>query len=512
MRAGIVGRYWGVLALAGAAALMRLAFLPAPEGGDEGGYLAVARQWHGAGPSLYGHYWVDRPPLLIGMFQVAAALGGLPALRVIGALAAAAAVLGVASACRQLAGRRAAVWSAAVAAALFVSPQLGTVQVNGELLAAPFVAWSIALSVHALRPTPVPRRWAAAFGAGLLAVAALLVKQNMAEPFVFAGVAMLVAWRTRAVERADVRRFGAGVAIGAATGAVLVGDWVMLRGARLWAVFNAMYPFRIKAARVLATVPDQGQTHRFDLFLVALLTSGVLLLVAAFAWALVRRQAGGPAGWALSATLAWSVTSMLLGGGFWDHYLVELIVPVGLAAGLALSPPSTVRTRSGHPLRDTGVLPALASVLVVVVALVHWGGGLRAKESNRGVSVGRAIKIVAVPGDTLVSVVGDAETVDTSGLPSPYPYLWTLPAQVDDPQLGRLTSLLAGPDAPTWLVAWDRPSFPTSVRARVQGVVARRYRAVGNVCGHQVMLRDDVKRATPPPQPCEASLSAAHRF
>lgn len=518
MRAGVVGRHGPVLALAGAAVVLRLPFLWAPEGADEGGYLAVARQWHGAGPSLYGHYWVDRPPLLIVLFQVASALGGMPAVRVLGALAAGVAVLGVADAARRVSGHRAAVWSAVLAAVLFASPQLGTVQVNGELLAAPFVAWSVACWLRAL-PLPAspgpgnqpaghtqlsPHSGAAlaAFGAGVLAASAVLVKQNMVDPLVFAGASALVAWGTGAARRSDVRRAAVDAVGGLVTGLVLIGTWTVIRGASLTGVFGAMYPFRVRAAVVLATLPDQGQAQRFGVFMTAWLSSGVLLLVAVFVWAMVRRRVLAPAAWGLCVMLVWSAASALLSGGFWDHYLVQLIVPVALAGGLALGGVRSARRRS-----IVGLVPALAAAAVVLIALTHWALAWGTKMSDRGVGAGTAIAAVAAPGDTVMSLVGDAETVEASGLMSPYPYLWTLPAQVDDPHLTRLIALLNGPDAPTWLVPWDRPSFPAPTRARLAAVVAAHYRPVGAVCGHPVLLRNGVTRAVPPTEPCAVRLA-----
>jgi hypothetical protein len=159
-----------------AVVLLRLPFTFTPEGSDEGGYLAVARQWRGARSSLYGNYWVDRLPLLITLFQAASGLGGLTALRLLGAAAAAVTVVGAASAARTIAGQRAAGWCAVVAGALLVSPNLGTVQVNGELLSAPFIAWGVCLAAAATRSAVPTHAGSAAFGAGACAVAALLVK------------------------------------------------------------------------------------------------------------------------------------------------------------------------------------------------------------------------------------------------------------------------------------------------------------------------------------------------
>ncbi len=111
-----------VLVVATVAVLVRLPFLASDPSRDEAGFLLVGQQWHAGGSSLYGDYWVDRPPLLITIFRIAAQLGGLVPLRLIGCLATALVVLGVAYVARRLGGARAAVWAAVTAAALCVSP------------------------------------------------------------------------------------------------------------------------------------------------------------------------------------------------------------------------------------------------------------------------------------------------------------------------------------------------------------------------------------------------------
>jgi hypothetical protein len=500
-RPGVASRT-AVLLLAGAGVALRLPSLVAPAGNDEGGYLAVAHQWHHGGPSLYGAYWVDRPPVLIGLFQLADLAGGLPALRVLGALAAGLATLGVAASAYQVGGRRAAVWSAAVSAALFVSPQLGTVQVNGELLAAPFIAWSIAGWLRAVATTG-RRAHLAAAGAGALAVAALLVKQNMAEPLVFGAVLVVGVARTGAWSPRRVGRLLLAAASGAGSVLLAITAWTVAHGTSPVGVVDAMYGFRLRAAGVLATTVDHGQAHRSTVFLASLLTSGLVLVPPLLAWWWARRRLRGPVAWALSATLLWSAVSMLVSGGFWDHYLVEAVVPVGLAVGVLVSSPEV---------RPAHVLPRLVGVLVVLLALGHWVAGEGARATDAGESLGSAIGSAARPGDTLVSAVGDGQTVEASGLRSPYPFLWTLPAQVYDPDLRRLAALLEGPEAPTWLVTWSRPTFPAAARARLAAAVAADYRPVAVVCGHPVYLRDGVVR--PPPRPstgCVAPSSVLAR-
>ena len=91
----------------------------------------------------------------------------------------------------------------------------------------------------------------------------------------------------------------------------------------------------------------------------------------------------------------------------------------------------------------------------------------------------------ARPGDTVVVAFGHADIVEASGLGSPYPYLWTLPAFVEDPHLRALDRLLASPAAPRWFVAGGDLSQWGAPGAAVQRTVDRHYsvasgRAVGS--------------------------------
>src|SRR6476620_10058556 len=91
---------WVAVALA---VVGRLTFVGSMASPDEGGYLLVGSQWH-AGTSVYGNYWVARPPLLIVINELAAALGGTLALRVIGIFVVVACVLLAAAICREVVG------------------------------------------------------------------------------------------------------------------------------------------------------------------------------------------------------------------------------------------------------------------------------------------------------------------------------------------------------------------------------------------------------------------------
>ena len=72
-RIGTAPKTW-VLAMAAGVCLGWLPFAGRSLSPDEAGYLIVGGQW-GQGSSLYGDYWVDRPPALIAIFEAADALG-----------------------------------------------------------------------------------------------------------------------------------------------------------------------------------------------------------------------------------------------------------------------------------------------------------------------------------------------------------------------------------------------------------------------------------------------------
>src|SRR4051794_370223 len=74
------------------ALLLRAPYMSTALGRDEGGLTYLAQHWSGGHGSLYGPYWVDRPPLLIVLFKIAG-LGGELGVRLLGALAAVSLVL-----------------------------------------------------------------------------------------------------------------------------------------------------------------------------------------------------------------------------------------------------------------------------------------------------------------------------------------------------------------------------------------------------------------------------------
>ncbi len=194
--------------------VLRLAVLRAPLSADESGFLQVAKHWHAGGGSLYGPYFVDRPPLLLELFSVADALGGVIAWRLIGAVAVAVTVVCVGMAARRVAGSRCRPLGRAGCRRVVWSPRCsGTTVPNGELVAAPFVAGGVWAAVTTVSTSSGPLRARAAGLTGACAAAALLVKQNMLDVVVFAvalgrGAGLAAAWA--GPDPAARRRVGAG--------------------------------------------------------------------------------------------------------------------------------------------------------------------------------------------------------------------------------------------------------------------------------------------------------------
>ena len=169
------------------ALLLRVPYLSTPLGRDEGGLAYIAQHWPGGDASLYGDYWVDRPPLLILLFK-AAVLGGDGGVRVLGAVAAVALVIGVTLLARAVEGPRAG-WIAGLLAALMSgSVSIGSIFTPGEVLAVVPSTFSLLCLVLAHRS----RQARFVLAAGPLAVCAALIKQSFLDAG-FAGVVFVAA-------------------------------------------------------------------------------------------------------------------------------------------------------------------------------------------------------------------------------------------------------------------------------------------------------------------------------
>jgi hypothetical protein len=393
---------------------------------DEGGLLLLASQWS-PGSSLYGDYFVDRPPGLIALAAVADAAGGGWAFRALGILAVVSTVLlsGVLGRIAAPDRPSAPVLTAATATLLTATPLFGGTVVNGEVLGLPFLVGGCAAVIAASRA----ERWLpwAVLG-GVLGAAGVLVKQSLLDVFVLA-VVLLVA-------RRRLGALGAVVIAALATVAVAVGAAGLLGTApgELW---DAVVVFRREAAAVIAASATGSTTARLGGMLLALLATGAPLL----AFALARRARGSWLWWPALAVLAWELFVVLGGGSYWLHYLM------GLVPGLVLITAAAAQqaARPGRLLAASYAVVAVSTIIALVVVAVRP----IARPEQPAIAW---LDDHARPGETAVVAFGAPNILQATGLRSPYPDLWSLPVRVHDPELHDLSALLEDQDRPRWVV------------------------------------------------------------
>jgi 4-amino-4-deoxy-L-arabinose transferase-like glycosyltransferase len=468
------------------AVVARLPALTRPIRADEAGFLLVARAWDPQPESMFGPYWVDRPPLLIGVFKAVDLTGGGTTLRVLGALVCGLTVLLAARVAGQVGGRRAVPWSAALAAALLSNPMIDVVAVKGELLALPVLLGSILLTLHAVRR----RSGWLALAAGLVAAVALGLKQNLATGLVFAGVLLVASALTGRLPARTAVRLAAAGAVGAAVPVLATVGWAAAEGVRMSTLWYTVYGIRSDAARVIADGSADAPQRRALLLLVIALACGLLPVLAGLVVHLRELWPDDPP--LVAATVAvvgLDIVALVAGGSYWQDYLLPLVPGAVLCAALLTGRES----RAGRRMRGVVVGAAVSALLAMVFWLVWNATGHQEFDE---VHTGEAIAAAAEPGDSLVVFGGRADLQDTSGLDSPYPYLWSLPMRTRDPDLAELRALLEGPDAPTWLVEWvELDAWTDRGVPELERVVEERYVAHGTGCeGHPVYLLRGVDR------------------
>ncbi len=444
----VVDTRWTVPFAAALAFLLRLPGLTRPIRPDEAGWFLVARTWDPAPDSVYGEHFVDRPPSLIGLVDLADHLGGPATLRLMGALAAAAIVLLAARIGTVVADQEAGRWSAVVTAALTTSPLIDPVAAKGELLALPFVGLALWWALLAVRSTAAGRAAGLAFGAGLAGAAALGLKQSLAGGLVFAVVLFLASWVWGPTGGRRVGALLASLLAGAAVPVLATVAWAEAAGVRLSELWYTIYGFRSEAAQVIAESTSTKPAERIVLLLAIAIGAGVVAIVGGFVVHFRQHwTADRPVTVATGAVLTVELAGLVAGGSYWRDYLFPLVPPIALCVALLVS-------RGGRPARRMRAV-ALLSLASAAISLVVWfvlevTGVIGYTE----VAAGEAIKEASEPGDSLVVFGGRADVQYSSELPSPYPHLWSLPMRTLDPEYADLVALLDGPDAPTWFVTW----------------------------------------------------------
>jgi hypothetical protein len=456
---------WVAPVVAAVAAVAWAPFITAPLSPDEGGFLLVASQWR-PGHSLYGRYWVDRPPLLISIFDVASDIGGAVALRLIGVAAVLASVFLADRLTRHAAGRT-SVPPVVVAGVFLTTPLFGTGMVNGELLAVPIVLVGILALVRSWTLTG-HRSTGWAVLAGCAGAAAPLVKQNVVDVLVVAAVLVVQGLRSSRWRRSARLALGLGVGAAVTSGLCLV--LAEVRGTEPTMLWDALVTFRGQADTVIRSSSTSSTTLRFGQLVGAALLSGAPLVIAVLALRLRRLPSEPgppdlrPAGVVL---LLWEVIAIGAGGSYWLHYLIGLVPGLVVLAVAAAQRPPRLRRWTAGVLAFACLSAAVATVTAAVNVPMYFADA----------SVAAYLRSHGSAKDTVVVGFGHPDIVWDSGLRSPYALLWSLAVRVRDPDLDHLRHVLSGPHAPTWVVVSGSSLATWGVDATsAQAVLEQRYR------------------------------------
>jgi hypothetical protein len=495
------GPRWFLPSLITATALLRFPALLWPLTPDEAGFLLVARNVVPAPGSLYGTYWVDRPPTLIAYYWLTDALAGPYGPRFVAVLASSMLIVGVYRAAYIAAGIRAARCGAVAAAAWLVNPQLNAWTGKGEVIGVTLVALSCWASIATVSSSARPRLMTA-FVAGLTAGLAVGFKQNLLGGVVF-GVALIgFSALRRQTSVPDAVRAASVATVGVILSWAPVALWVLYTPTDWHAFFYQVVGFRADASTVLVSVHSTALENRLSGLWEVFWAIGMgWALTASLLTQQLRWRSLGVIYPALACMLACDIAGVMAGGSYWRAYLIPLIVPISLLLALMSKAEGWRRT--------------LATVLVLGVVSVtgkdlydHSKSRLSGSDSPVEYNAGRAIRAVARPHDTIVSLYGHPEVVEASHLRSPYPFLWSLPMRTIDPRLQELSALLEGSDAPTWVLvvlpldSWGLDS------ARVGLALQTRYVLVSERCGMKTYRRADQPRKDPHPVACHEPWSA----
>lgn len=479
----------------GALAACMLLYVPAlatPLLPDEAGFWLVARRWQPQPDNVFGFFWVDRPPVLVWMYQAADALGGPYVARLWTAVLGCLTVVATFRATKIIGGPTAARWSTVAAVALLGNPAWYAWAAKSESLGVPLVMVSCWLALEALHRRPGWARLALAVGAGSAGMLAMGMKQNLAGGLIFGAVLLTVSLVQRRLRAQDGILLAGAALTGAMVPVLAVLVWAELNGVRMSTLWEMIYGFRSDAFAVITGGHMSAPLERLLHLVLLCVGSGMGLLIALFLVSLRRAFTVRPdVVVAVLAMLVVDVIGIALSGSYWMPYLIALIPAAVFGAALVVVGGAQV-----PPLRATVVFTAVSSLVVLAYfSYTHVTGRSNAPFATyRGEAIGEA----AHPDDTILVLYGAPEIVRASGLDSPYPYLWSLPIRTLDPELTQMLATMRGSNAPDWIV--QRGSLdPWGLDAdQLRDLLRRRYDAVGDVCGNRVWrLKGETRPALP---------------
>lgn len=464
------------------AAALRAPFIWTGLSMDEGGYAYVAQQW-AHGQRLYDTAWLDRPQGLLLVYRLLLGIDDSGATIRAGAVLAGAAItvfVGVTG--WLLIGRRAGMAAAAVYAVAGVAPHLEGFTLNGELLAS--VPASAAVACALMWRRTGLRRWLLA--AGLAAGLALTMKQSGIDGVATGLAVVIVGGGPVRAWMADAGRFLAATAV--PVGACAIHGWA-LGWSRYW---DALIGYQVTAIGESKHVTG-GRWHD----LVAHLPTSLRDLVVLIAVAVVGMHLlTGRSRRIVVVWLSAGAVAVNLGGSYWPHYYVQLLPPLAILAGAAVT--GVRRPAWRATLAAICLLPSLmwSAALVPMSdsgrrqAIPYYGRAVRDEH------IAAVIRTVTSPDQQIFVIESEANIYFLARRTTSYPYLWGNPIEKVPQALPEMRAMLAGPHRPTLLVLNTNPATVDPSGA-LGSVLARYYHDGGTVDGVQLLRANRVTSGGP---------------
>lgn len=445
--------------LAALAVGLRVAWFDAPLTADEGGYAEIARLWAHGG-HLYGGLWVDRPQGLIIVFRALIAAGVTSTVGFRSAAAGLAAILVVLTFAvgAELRDRRTGALAALLVATAGASPFIESFTLSGELLASVFATAAVLLYLYGKERNAA---WLSL--SGLAAGSAWMVKQSAFDAAV--AVAVCIALDRQARSRL-------GVFVGAAMIPVVVG---VVASGDPGGWYRDVIGYGVNASA------GESLTQRIASFGHSAGPAAKALLPVALLAALGWRDAPR----IVKIWLPTACLGVLLGGNFHEHYYLQLVVPLSLAAAFIRLPDR----------RGVGVVVAVGAAAVAVALPVSagsdtaqaravWPGDVHLTSDG---DVARFLSRHSAQRQPIYVVWAAADLYYLADRRPASPYLWLRNLQTIHGAVHDVRRLLAE-RSPALVVLEQRPGLidPTG---GTQAVLAHDYRVIARVDGVRILAR-----------------------
>jgi 4-amino-4-deoxy-L-arabinose transferase-like glycosyltransferase len=469
-----VGARWapalGVLAAVGLAIAVRLPFLNAPLTSDEGGYAEVARLWERSN-TLYRGAWVDRPQGLMLIYRGISdlGLGSTEGLRAAAAAVAVLTLLATMLVALRLGGRITALSAAVLVATAGSSPFIESFTLSGELLSSvPALLSLLAFCAYLRRG-----RSAWLVLAGLLTGCALMIRQSAFDVGLAAIALLVVRERRRAWRSISLLLAGAAAPVAAgAMSAAQVGAW-----------WYAVVAYRGDGDSLFTGSP----IHRYHLLMASL---------PAAAKALAPLAALAALGWwraplLLRLWLGAAVVGVLAGGNFHAHYYLQLVPPLAVLGGIAVSALVEERRQIAW-----GACAAAAAAALAFAAPLWFASGVAQAEAiwprdphlRSDAAVSQYVRTHTRPHEHIFVVWAAADVYYLADRPPAFKYIWYRNVQAIPGALPAADRMLAQ-RKPALVVAAQTPLAIDRSSLTTMRILRREYRLVAAVAGVPIYRR-----------------------